>query len=261
MSTRPQQQLVLSYIVPLVLTIVILAISQLLNLVKLTHLLEACGLCAVVIVGLFIGQYVAFKTLRMQERDALYGILSTISFSSGHYSPNAAVLTESEVLSIESAAHEVWIYAYDLEYERFDRGRSPFTNAVAANLQREARYVYLIPSSSEVINRACRMSEYLAQFVKGSKQLEFRVSSIAPQFNNFSVTLYNPDTTLRRPSDTGSDQDCNTIAIFFPHAKHFVSTGVPTPFLAVRDRNALDIQEKLESLLKDSTILTTEDKR
>jgi hypothetical protein len=257
MSNRPQQQLLQSYILPLVLAIVILAVSQLLNLVHVAKLLEACGLCAIAIVGLFVGQYVAFKTLRMQERDALYGILSVISFSSSHRPPNAAVLTESDVLGLESAAHEVWIYAYDLNYERFDKSRSSFTNAVATNLQRGVSYVYLVPNSPEIIHRAQRMNDYLSQYATHSKQLRFHVASIPPLFNQFSVTLYNPDTTISsRPND--DEDSCSTIAVFFPHANEFASVSVSIPFLAVRDNKALEIQEKFEALLINSRGLLSE---
>ena len=244
------QQLIQTYVLPLVLAIVILAVSQLLNLIKISNLLEACGLCVVAVIGLFVGQYVAFRTLRLQERDALYRILSIISFSGARQTPNSAVLSESDVLGIESAAREVWIYAYDLNYERFDRSRSPFTNAVVTNLQHGVRYVYLIPNSPEVTHRAERMRGYLSQFAAASSQLDFRVTSSPPVFNQFSVTIYNPD-TIPGSADEDDDNVGSTIAVYFPHANDF-GDGNVTPFLAVRDAGALHIQEKFENLIQES---------
>lgn len=233
------------------LAIVILAVSQFLNLVSISHLLEACAICAVVICGLFAGQYMAFRMLRLQERDALFSILSVISFSGSRKAPRSGVLTEEEVLGMESVAREVWVYAYDLKYERLEGGRSVFTNAVVQNLERNVRYVYLMPNSSETILRAERMRSYLQRFTQASDQLTFLISPNPPIFNQFSVTLYNPDLASDDRSDT---EPSRTIAIFFPHAKDFeLSNGDDfTPFIAVRDSGALEIQEKFEAMVRDA---------
>ena len=171
MKKGPQPEVLQNYVVPIVLAIVILAISQLFNLVKIANLVEACVLCAMVISGLFVGQYVAFRALRVQERDALYGILSTISFSGPSHMPTSRVLAEADILRMESASHEVWIYAYDLNYENFDRSRSPFTNAVVTNLKNNIKYKYLIPDSQEIRLRhnptligSVAFSRFLARF-------------------------------------------------------------------------------------------------
>lgn len=97
-----------NYILPIIAAIAILAVSLLIDLVGTRDLLEACGLCAITIIaGLLIGQYVAFKTLRIHERDALYSILSVISFSRSGLSQREGMLSQREVLGIESAAREV----------------------------------------------------------------------------------------------------------------------------------------------------------
>jgi hypothetical protein len=256
MKKGPQPEVLQNYVVPIVLAIVILAISQLFNLVKIANLVEACVLCATVISGLFVGQYVAFRALRVQERDALYGILSTISFTGPSHMATSRVLVEADILRMESAAHEVWIYAYDLNYENFDRSRSPFTNAVVTNLKNNIKYKYLIPDSPEIIRRAERMQDYLRRFTKSEKQLEFRVAASPPLFNQFAVTLYNPDNVAGAPS--GRDDVGATVAVFFPHANSFgtESGGDVTPFIAVRDGKAMDIQEKFESMLINSRLLS-----
>lgn len=259
MARRPQQDIIQNYVLPLGLAIVILAVSQLINLVSISNLLEGCALVAVIIIGLFIGQYVAFRALRVQERDALYGILSTISFSRSHHLPLSGVLTEKDVLGLESTARQVWVYAYDLNYERYDKNRSPFTNAVITNLVKGVRYIYLIPDASEIVGRAQRMRDYLQQYATSSKQLEFRVASSPPLFNQFSVTLYNPDTVdgvkVGEPSD--DDNSSMTIAVFFPHAKDFEAAGQgeSVPFISVREPRALEVQEKFEAMLKESKVL------
>ena len=250
LKQRISANLIQTYVIPLVLAIAVLALSQLLNLVKVTDLLLASGLCAVIIVGLFIGQYAAFSTLRIQERDALFAILSTISFSGAQSVSTSGILTQSEVLGLESVAREVWIYAYDLKYEQFDRRRSPFTSAVSANLVRGVSYRYLLPNSDKLKIRAERMYEYLQQFAKSVDSLEFRITSGPPLFNQFAVTLYNPD---RAVAELAMDSVSGTVAIFFPHADDFNETeGVHAPFIAVRDRQALVLQEKFEQMWRDS---------
>lgn len=248
---RNQPDIFQNYILPLILAIVILAVSQFLNLISISHLIEACILCAIIICGLFIGQYTAFRMLRLQERDALYSILSIISFSGSHNIPRSGVLTDGDVLGIESAAREVWIYAYDLKYERLEGDHSAFTNAVIQNLERNVKYLYLIPNSSETILRAERLQSYLQRFTHSSDQLTFLISPNPPVFNQFSVTLYNPDLVSDDRNDTESR---HTIAVFFPHPRDFELSdrGGFTPFIAVRDSGALEIQEKFEAMVREA---------
>ncbi len=255
------QNIIQTYILPIVLAIVILAVSQLITLVSISNILEASGLVAVVIIGLFIGQYVAFKTLRIQERDALYGILSVISSSGTGKIATSAALTQSDVLGLESCAHEVWVYAYDLNYERFDRSQSPFTNAVVTNLARGVKYIYVIPNSPEIILRARRMYSYFHQYAKASKQLVFHIANIPPIFNQFSVTLYNPDNI--KPADADVSETA-TIAVFFPHAKDAArssDTDYTVPFIAVRESRALEIQEQFEAVLREAAVMTLPNRR
>lgn len=264
MAKRSQQDVIQNYVLPLALAIVILAVSQLLNLVNTSNLLEACGLVAIVIIGLFIGQYVAFRALRIQERDVLYGVLSTISFSRSNNLPLSGVLTEKDVLGLESTARQVWVFAYDLNYERYDKNRSPFTNAVATNLSRGVRYIYLIPDAPEIIGRAERMRDYLRQYATSPKQLEFRIACSPPLFNQFSVTLYNPDAVdgADPGEPSGEENGAMTIAVFFPHAKDFeeADQSASVPFIGVREPRSLEIQEKFEVLLKESKALRVKPK-
>ena len=257
MKPEPKIDLIQNYILPIILAIIILAVSQLINLVSIRDLLEASALCAVIITGLFLGQFVAFKTLRIQERDALYGILSVITFSGSASKPVNGMLSQREVLGLESTAREVWIFVYNLLYERFDEKRSPFTNAVVDNLERGVRYRYLIPDAPETVARARRLQTYLSQYTSSAKQLEFRVAACIPIFNQFSVTLYNPALPSGKKSDQESSGNASPIAVYFPHAQD-VSIGqdeAGAAFIAVAGNRALDIQEQLESLLDCSKIL------
>jgi len=261
MKREPKIDLIQNYILPIILAIIILAVSQLINLVSIRDLLEASGLCAIIITGLFVGQFVAFKTLRIQERDALYGILSVITFSSSASIPGKGMLSQREVLGLESTAHEVWIFVYNLHYERFDEKRSPFTNAVSDNLERGVRYRYLIPDSQETIARARRLQTYLSQYTSSIKQLEFRVAASIPIFNQFSVTLYNPALPSGKRSDQKSSGNTNPVAVYFPHAEDvsLSQDEAGSVFIAVAGNRALDIQEQLESLFNSSRILGRRD--
>jgi hypothetical protein len=254
MKREPELDIIQNYILPIILAIVILAVSQLINLVSIRDLLEASGLCAVIITGLFMGQFVAFKTLRVQERDALYGILSIITFSGSASSPRKGMISQHEVLGLESTAYEVWVFVFNLNYESFEEGRTPFTNAVVENLERGVRYKYLIPDSPELIARARRMHTYLRQYASTVKQLEFRVAACAPIFNQFSVTLYNPSSIGTRRTDQKSDGSTAPVAVYFPHAEEvdLNPDQSNTVFTAIRGASALNIQENLESLFESS---------
>jgi hypothetical protein len=257
MKREPQLDIIQNYVLPIILAIVILAVSQLINLVSIRDLLEASGLCAVIITGLFMGQFVAFKTLRVQERDALYGILSVITFSGSTSSPRKEMLSQYEVLGLESAAREVWVFIYNLNYESFEEGRTPFTNAVVENLERGTHYRYLIPDSPEIIARARRMHNYLHQYASSVKQLEFRVATCAPIFNQFSVTLYNPSSIATKRTDQKADSGTSPIAVYFPHAEEidFNPDQSDAVFTAIRGTSALKIQENLEALFDTSRVL------
>jgi hypothetical protein len=257
MKRESQIDLIQNYILPIILAIVILAVSQLINLVSIRDLLEASALCAVIITGLFMGQFVAFKTLRIQERDALYGILSIITFSGSASSPRKGMLSQREVLGLESTAHEVWIFVYDLSYESFDEGRTSFTNAVVENLERGVRYKYLIPDSPEIIARARRMQTYLRQYAPTVKQLEFRIATCTPIFNQFSVTLYNPALFHAAKSEMRANSQTSPVAVYFPHAEDvdFNPDQSDAFFTAIRGSGALRVQERIESLFNSSKAL------
>ena len=252
MNDHKKSDVVQNYLIPLGLAIAILALSQLLNLVHIQNLLIAAGLCGTVLGLLFLGQYAAFRSLRVQERDALFGILSTITFSGSRSVPMSGVITQSDVLGIESTSREVWIYAYDLNFEQFDRNRSPFTNAVVTNLEKGILYRYLLPSSDKLIIRAERLRNYLSQFTSSADQLQFRVTGTPPQFNQMAIALYNPDTVEGNRRD---NDESGTVAVFFPHAEDFAGAdaGQKTPFIAVRGRHALLRQEKFERLWRDAS--------
>lgn len=263
MKREPKIDLIQNYILPIILAIIILAVSQLINLVSIQDLLEASGLCAVIITGLFLGQFVAFKTLRIQERDALYGILSVITFSGSASNSSKGMLSEREVLGLESTAHEVWVFVFNLLYERFDGERSPFTNVVVDNLERGVHYRYLIPNSQETIARARRLHTYLSQYASSVKQLEFRVADCGPIFNQFSVTLYNPALPSRKRGDQNTAGNTDPIAVYFPHADEVGPSQreAGPAFIAVMGNRALATQEQLESLFISSKSLGRRDVR
>jgi hypothetical protein len=141
MTTRqPSQDVIQNYVLPIMLALAVLVVSQLLNLVSIKNIITASALCAVVIVVIFAGQFIAFGALRIHERSALYGVLVNMALSGSSRLCNSEVLSEGDVLGLESVATEVWIYAFALNYER--QIDNSFTQTAIANLG-EGSQVYL----------------------------------------------------------------------------------------------------------------------
>ena len=250
-------EMVQNYLVPLGLTIFVLTVSELLNFIEIKNALIAFALCASLLGVLFLGQFWAFHTIRTRERDALFRILTMITFSGARQVPTSGRITESEVLALEATAHEVWIYAYDLHYEEFDENRSAFTEAVIGNLQLGVRYRYLLPESDGLKSRGRRLRECLEQYASGnSEQLQFRVTAMPP-FN--SITIYNPSTGHN--SARGSSKP-SKVAVSFPQADEYSlpDTMTDSVFHAVRGPQALVQQEHFDRVWKDATPLGSEQK-
>lgn len=226
-----------SLLLPVVLTLVLIVLSAIAGLVDPSRLWFAAGATALLIVGVNLTLALSFRRVYSSERGALFSIVSSVAFSDHQSRRTTGVLTRDEVLAIEAAAREVWIYAYDLAWE--DQN-SPFQKLVRENVARGVKYRYLLPKAPEVLLRAKQVSKSLEPIKDANSLVEFRSTVRERLITQFGMTIYNPtflNDGENHPSIEGS------VIVFFPHFKEFSSGDDSTPFLALTGAGTARVQE------------------
>jgi len=247
------QQKVETYLLPILLYIVLIACSFVIGSIKRQNFLAALGLIALLVVGAFLAQLFAARQLATRERSALFVTLSALAFSRRDYRQESSVLSETDVLSIEAAAQEVWVYAYDLKWE--GPNDSPFTRMVRENLDRGVRYRYLVPRDEGVFNRVAQLRRSHTSTKNADKLMTFKASDRERTINQFGLTIYNP----RFLSDVNaSDSPIDTVVVFFPHYSDFASEGNrgEALFLSTRGQSTIGIQEAYVQTWSTATPVT-----
>jgi hypothetical protein len=229
-----------SYLLPIFLTLILISCAQLLNLIKVRDYFIALPLVAVLIGGTFGIQLLAFRVIRRRERDVLFELVSNVVISGGSSRKTSSVLSESEVFMIESSAHEVWIYAYDLAWEEEN---SPFTKLVRDNLARGVKYRYLVPNDPAVLNRVQHICGSVSQIRNVDSLIKFRATRRERLITQFGLVIYNPN--FRASPENGEHAETTPVVVFFPHFSDF-SSGVDQyqpVFLATYGASTARIQE------------------
>ncbi|HEV2783832.1 MAG TPA: hypothetical protein VGX25_30970 [Actinophytocola sp.] len=244
-----------SYIVPILLTVALITCSQLLNLIEVRYYLPAAALVAALLAGTFGMQFLAARLSRATDRQDLFNLVSRLVMTNGINSP--ATLSESEVCAIESAASEVWIYAYDLAWEA---DTSPFARIVRENVARGVKYRYLVPEDRAVINRVNHIRKAVGRLRNGGSLVKFRCSQRERLITQFGLVIYNP--SFQHREDGGEAASHETIAVFFPHYRDVSDEANrhDAIFLAIRGAATLKIQEafyqywiEAKEIARDST--------
>jgi len=237
-------------LIPLGLAVVTLVASTLVGWLKPQFFFWGIGLTALLAISIGLAQFAVGWAFRSRDRDALYGVVSTLALASGRTS-NAGVLSEAEVLGIEAAATEVWVYAYDLAWEDPDE---PFNRLVRQNLARGVTYRYLIPDDPDVIRRATQMRTRLLARPKPKGKLEIASTSRERVITQFGLTIYNPAWSLKPATPPGPIED--TVAVYFPHYKDLQLSGASEiPFLSLRGTGTRRVQEAFVAYWDTSTPL------
>lgn len=216
---------------PVLATIAVGAVSALLGVLRVRDVVVGSVCLSILFACLFGVQYLAARHSSRDTRDALFNVLASVAMSDHRTQARTGILTEAEVLALESAADRVWVYAYDLEWE--GEG-SPFVDVVRSNISRGAEYRYLIPDAVDIQIRA---SHLLSNRLNPAGTLTIRTTKRERTVTQFGLAIYNP--TLLNPEHTAE-----AVAVFFPHFNFGVFEGVSTtPFLAVRGTAVARLQE------------------
>lgn len=234
-----------TYLIPLLLALVLITVSSFVEAIRITRLGEALILIAAILSGTFLTQYLAFRSLRIQERDALFDVLTNVAFADVHGpSPANGILSETEVLAIEACAKEIWVYAYDLNWEG---PNSPFANVVRANLDGGVRYRYLVPEVPEILLRVEQIESSLSRAQRSSDLVRFRTAErVSAVMLQISVTIYNPTLFRHAHRDPSDPQPADTVVVLFPHLRKYTSLAetATLPFLAIRGPATERFQEE-----------------
>jgi hypothetical protein len=188
---RPKQRQDLeSYLLPVLLTLLLILTSVLLGLIDVKRVLPAAGILGLIIVVLFGGQLAAARVSRASDREALFGVLTMVAMADRELGAKSGVMSEQEVIALESCASEVWIYAYDLAWEN---DNSPFTRIVHDNVEhRQIPYRYLLPDANAMELRAEQVAAFLGKDRKAGKLVKFKMAARNSVMTEFGVTIYNP---------------------------------------------------------------------
>jgi len=210
MTPQPEGP-IYKYVLPIAFATLTLLVSYLIGVSKLENVLGAAALMLTIGVSIFLSEMLLGITSRMEERKAAYSFLSKLLFQ-GRASPTSSstnLLTLEEAMALEAAADEVWIYAYDLKWED---GNSTIPDVVLGNLQRGAKYRYIVPNSLDADIRVRSLRARYSAVRDRDKCIEFRKRSNEERIIEFGIAIYNPTIERRQRRN---DAEC--IVILFPH--------------------------------------------
>jgi len=217
-----------------------MVLSKLVGLIDARNFLKALALVAVLVITSFIAQATASRLLRERDRTQLFSVLTALSLSRDVSVHRSSILSEAEVLAIEAAATEVWVYAYDLAWENPDSG---FPQTVRRNLEAAVRYRYLIPDNTDVRLQMEQLIQHHSKVRRVNTLLKCKMTKHERLITHFGMTIYNP-TLLKEPRSGVDPKVAVPIVVFFPH---FVDFSVPghseEVFLAVGGPSTKRIQE------------------
>jgi len=230
-----------SYVLPLLLTILLIVASVLLGLLKLTNVVLAGFLFAIIGLGVFSAELLISKSIRNEEKQNAYAFITNMLVRERSQSAST-ILTLDEVVAIEAAADEVWIYAYDLEWEGED---SPLPDLVNANLLRGVKYRYIVPNTKNALIRIEHLQHKYAT-AAGLRSISFRIRQREQKLVQFGIAIYNPFvlTDSRRPVG-------ESVVVFFPHYQLFGPKG-DSLFITLRGRPTTEVQEGFCELWNDA---------
>jgi hypothetical protein len=222
-----------SYLLPLLLTVLLIVTSVLIGFLKLTSLVLASALFAVVGLCVFSSELLISKASRREEQRNAYTFVTSVLVRERNQAANC-ILTLDEVLAIEASASEVWIYAYDLGWENENSGLS---EVVKANLGRGVKYRYLVPNLASVLLRVEHLQRKYSATPPLDKLVRFRSRPRELKLVQFGIAIYNPSLLS---GGTRAIGEC--VVVFFPHYQLCGPTESPL-FFTLRGHPTTEVQE------------------
>ncbi|MFM8876397.1 MAG: hypothetical protein ACKOGC_10030, partial [Anaerolineae bacterium] len=125
-----------SFLLPLLLTILLIIGSLAMDVVNLSQVTWVALLFIVIGLAVFAAEIMAISISRKSERKTTFEFVTSLLLAN-RSNGGSNILTVDEVTAIEAASEEVWIYAYDLGWEG---DNSVFPDLVGQNLMRGVKY-------------------------------------------------------------------------------------------------------------------------
>lgn len=230
---RSDDTLFRSYLLPVLLTVLLIVTSMLIGFLKMTNLVLASALFAVVGLCVFSSELLISKASRREEQRNAYTFVTSMLVRERGQAVNC-ILTLDEVLAIEASASEVWIYAYDLGWENEN---SRLSEVVNANLGRGVKYRYLVPNLASILLRVEHLQRKYAAIPTLGNLVRFRSRPRELKLVQFGIAIYNPSLL-----SGGSRAASECVVVFFPHYQLCGPTQSPL-FFTLRGHPTTEVQE------------------
>jgi hypothetical protein len=240
-----------TYLLPILLSILLIVTSQLFSLVSLKNTLTAAALFAVIGVAVFLAELLLSPN-RSSARNDAYTLLTNLLIKGGPQSASN-ILNFDEVCAIESNADEIWIYSYDLGWEG-DSGK--FSDIVLGNLLKGVKYRYIVPQNKQVQIRIDSLLQKYSAVKNRDKLIIYRSRPRQLKLVQFGVVIYNP--TISKKAGRSPDE---CVVIFFPHFQTSGPRANDAAFISMRGVSTVEIQEGFLELWDESTEIEPIDKR
>lgn len=139
-----------------------------------------------------------------------------------------------EVMAVESLSNEIWIYAYNLAWESES---SKLPDLVLENLERGAKYRYIVPNNKQVTIRVNALRLKYSEVKNNNQLIKFRNRQRDLKLVQFGIAIYNPSILS---GGSRSIDDC--VVVFFPHYQSFGPSKSPL-FITMKGQSTVEIQE------------------
>lgn len=240
-----KENLLYSYLIPIVLAILLLVASVVLGVVGLSHLLIAAALFVVIGLAIFFAELLIAKTSRMSERKDTYELITNLLFrNSPAFNSTGKILSLDETLAIEAAADEVWVYAYDLGWED---EVNKLSELVFNNLKRGVKYRYIVPNTKSVEAKVNVLRHKYCSIKGVDKLIKYKSRQRDLKLVQFGIGIINPPLL---DQDKRSLRDC--IVVFYPHYSAYGSIDDNPVFVTLRGQPTMEIQEGFYELWNEA---------
>lgn len=243
MSTK--ENLIYTYLLPILLTLLLIVVTVLLGLVNFSNLLIASALFVVIGFAIFFAELLIARASRNTDRKETYTLITNLLFRNRVESNDSGnILTLDEVLTVEISADEIWIYAYDLGWE--GEG-SNLPDVVMNNLKRGAKYRYIVPNNKQVENRVNALRHKYNSVKNVDNLIKFKSRPRDLKLVQFGIALYNPSLLSKGKL---SVSDC--VAVFFPHYSAYGPKNNNPHFITLRGQSTVELQEGFYELWNEA---------
>lgn len=230
-----KNSIIINYLIPFAFIITGLILSTLIKLDNLKYYIFTFMLFIVIGASIYLAEI--FINEIKPSNELKKGIESLLS---GEVK-NSNFLNLKSILKLESMSNEMWIYAYNLEWEM---GDSALVDVVYKNLEKGKKYIYIVPDTDRVRARVKILEERYKNIKNNSANIQFFFRKENSKLIQFGITIYNPSICTH-----GSKM--KPVVVFFPHFKSIQSSIESDKFYFIMGNDTFEIQEGfLEALDK-----------